>query len=173
MNTALPPAPPWAARTLSTLQRVESVVAVTAFTLITAMLFADFVGREVFGKGIFVAQRFAVYCMIVAAFLGFSLAVGWRAHLGIDAAGRLTPKAWDARMERLSDVAATGACLFLAYWSLRFVAGSFTDGSRGQGLEILLWPVQSVMVWCFASSALRHALFAAYPSLRPAATGIA
>jgi TRAP-type C4-dicarboxylate transport system permease small subunit len=104
--------------------------------------------------------------MVITAFLGFSLAVGWRAHLGIDAAARLTPKAWNAVMERLADITAACGCLFMAYWSWRFVAGSFADQARGQGLEILLWPVQSVLIWSFGSSALRHALFALRPPLR-------
>jgi len=167
----LPPsgAPGWAGRVLRWLYRVESTVALVAFAGVTGALFADLIGREFLGQGIFVAQRFAVFCMVVLAFLGFALAVGWRAHLGIEIADRLTPRAWNAAMERLADLTAAAGCLFLAYWSWRFVAGSFADQARGQGLEILLWPVQSVMVWCFCSSALRYGLCAAWPALRAGA----
>ena len=165
--------PPRLRAALARLQRIEAAIAIAAFALITGALFADLVGREFLGRGIFVAQRFAVYCMVVAAFLGFSLAVGWRAHLGIDAAARLTPAAWDATMERLADAASAAACVFLAYWSWRFVAGSFADQARGQGLEILVWPVQSVLVWSFASSAIRHLAFAAWPALRPNEAAVA
>ncbi len=164
-TTAAPP-PRWAAAVLDGLHWIESTVAVAAFAGLTAALFADLVGRELFGKGIFTAQRFAVYCMVVVAFLGFALAVSWRAHLGIEVADKLTPAAWHRVMERLSDVVAAAGTLFLAYWSWRFVAGSFTDQARGQGLEIVLWPIQSVLVWCFASSALRFLAFAAWPGLR-------
>lgn len=159
-------APRWAACVLGWLYRVEAAVAVVAFFCITGALFADLMGRELFGKGIFVAQRFAVYCMIVDAFFGFALAVGWRAHLGIEIAAKLTPSSWDAAMERLADAVAALGCLFLAYWSWRFVAASYADASRGQALEILLWPVQSVLVWCFCSSALRYAAYATFPALR-------
>jgi TRAP-type C4-dicarboxylate transport system permease small subunit len=71
-------------------------------------------------------------------------------------------------MERVADAVAAAGCVFLAYWSWRFVAGSFADHSRGQALEILLWPIQSVLVWCFASSALRYAAHALWPALRGA-----
>jgi TRAP-type C4-dicarboxylate transport system permease small subunit len=155
-----------ASAALEALYRVESTIAVVAFAGITLALFSDLIGRELFGKGIFIAQRFAVYCMVVCAFLGFSLVVGWRAHLGIEVANKLTPKAWDATMERVADLTAAAACLFLAYWSWRFTANSFADQARGQGFEILLWPVQAVLVWCFVSSALRHVLFALQPPLR-------
>lgn len=164
-TASAPQMPPgWATPLLRGLYRLEATIAVAAFACITAALFADLIGRELFGKGIFVAQRFAVYCMVVTTFLGFSLVVGWRAHLGIDVAQRFAPRAWDAAMERVSDLTAALACLFLAYWSWRYVAGSFADQARGQGLEIILWPIQSVMIWCFVSSALRHAVFALYPA---------
>jgi TRAP-type C4-dicarboxylate transport system permease small subunit len=154
------------ARGLRLLQQLESAIAILALALIAGMLFADLIGRELFGRGIFIAQRFAVYCMIVTAFLGFSLAVGWRSHLGIEIAARLTPPVWDRGMERIADAVAAAACLFLAYWSWRFVAGSFADQARGQGFDILVWPVQAVLVWSFISSAVRHLAFAAQPALR-------
>ncbi len=151
---------------LNILHRLESGVAIAGFVGITGALFLDLLGRELLGQGIFTAQRFAVYCMVVVAFLGFSLAVSWRAHLGIEVAARLTPAAWNAAMERLSDLVAAAGCLFMAYWSWRFVVGSFADQARGQGLEIVLWPIQSVLVWCFVSSALRFMAFARWPALR-------
>lgn len=160
-------APPARARaTLDGLHRFEAAIAVLCFAGIVTALFADLLGRELFGRGIFVAQRFAVYCMVVVAFLGFALAVSWRAHLGIEVADKLTPARWSAVMERVSDVVAAAGCLFMAYWSWRFVAGSFADQARGQGLEILLWPIQAVLVWCFVSCALRFVAFAAWPALR-------
>jgi len=96
------PPPLWARRTLDSLHRVESWVAIAAFVGITGALFLDLLGRELLGRGIFTAQRFAVYCMVVVAFLGFALTVSWRAHLGIDVAARLTPARWDRTMERVS-----------------------------------------------------------------------
>jgi TRAP-type C4-dicarboxylate transport system permease small subunit len=158
--------PGWARALLDRLHRLEAAVAVLAFAGIVAALFSDLIGREVFGKGIFVAQRFAVYCMVVVAFLGFALAVSWRAHLGIEIAERLTPAAWNRAMERVADAVAAAACLFMAYWSWRFVTDSYADQSRGQGLEIVLWPIQAVIVWCFVSCALRFVAFAAWPGLR-------
>jgi TRAP-type C4-dicarboxylate transport system permease small subunit len=146
-------------------------VSLLAFAGITGALVTDLVGREAFGKGIFTAQRFAVYCMVLLAFLGFSLAVGWRAHLGIEVAEKLTPKAWNEAMERASDAVAAAGCLFLAYWSWRFVAGSFADQARGQALEIILWPIQSILIWSFCSSAFRYLLYTRWPALRPPADG--
>jgi TRAP-type C4-dicarboxylate transport system permease small subunit len=160
------PAPAWLRSGLKGLSALEKAVCIMAFIGITGALFLDLLGREFLGKGIFTAQRFAVYCMVVVAFLGFALAVEWRAHLGIEVADKLTPRAWDPVMRRLEDAVAAAACLFLAYWSWRFVAGSYRDGAVGQGLVVILWPIQSVLVWCFASSALRHAAYAAWPWLK-------
>jgi TRAP-type C4-dicarboxylate transport system permease small subunit len=165
----MPPAPGWLQAALQALSRLEKAVCIAGFIGITGALFLDLAGRELLGRGIFGAQRFAAYCMVVVAFVGFALAVEWRAHLGIEVADKLTPAAWNPQMERLADLTSAAACIFLAYWSWRFVLGSFRDQAVGQGIVILLWPVQSVLIWCFASSALKHLAYAAWPSLRPGA----
>jgi C4-dicarboxylate transporter, DctQ subunit len=155
-------------RLIQRLVRLESGVAITAMAAIVIALSADLAGREFFGKGIFVAQRFAVYCMIVCAMLGFALAVSWGAHMRIGGLERLFPKPWKARIDRLADLVSCGACLFLAGWSAKFVAVSYQQQAVGQALEIVLWPIQAVFIWCFVSSALRYAAYAVYPSSRPA-----
>lgn len=134
---------------------------------IVIALSADLAGREFLGRGVFAAQRFAVYCMIVCAMLGFALAVSWGAHMRIGGLDRLFPQASHEPLARVGDAVSCGACLFLAFWSARFVAVSFQQQAVGMSLPIVLWPIQSVLVWSFGSSALRHALFAAYPHLRP------
>lgn len=156
------------ARTLlGWLFRAEAALAVAAFSIITAAVFFDLVGREVFGKGLFGAQRIAVYCMIWAAMLGFALAVAWGAHMRIGGAERLLPKAWDPAANRAADLVSCSVCLFLAWWSYEFVAVSYRQNARGMALDMLLWPVQAVIVWSFASSALRYLAYAAFPALRP------
>jgi TRAP-type C4-dicarboxylate transport system permease small subunit len=159
---------PRAARLVRLLNRLESVVAVTAMAAIVIALTADLAGREFFGKGIFVAQRFAVYCMIVCAMLGFALAVSWGAHMRIGGLDRVFPERWKASIDRLADAISCASCLFLAGWSVQFVAVSYRQQAVGQSLEIVLWPIQAVFIWCFASSAARYATYAAYPLLRPA-----
>jgi TRAP-type C4-dicarboxylate transport system permease small subunit len=152
---------------LDRLFRTEAAIASTAFAVITAAVFFDLVGREFFGKGLYGAQRVAVYCMVWAAMLGFALAVAWGAHLRIGGIERLVPKAWNAATDRIADLASCGACLFLAYWSYVFVAVAYEQKARGMAFDFPLWPIQAVILWCFASGALRYLLYAVFPTLRP------
>ncbi len=161
-------APSWARSLLRLLFRAEATVAVVALAAIVIALTLDLAGREFFGKGVFTAQRFAVYCMIVCAMLGFALAVSWGAHMRIGGLERLFSATWSHAFNRLADVVSCGACLFLAYWSARFVAVSYEQQAIGMSIEIVLWPIQSILVWSFLSSALRYAVYAAWPVLRPA-----
>ncbi len=158
--------PAWLVRTLRALSLLERTVCIAGFAGITGALFVDLLGRELLGRGVYGAQRFAVYCMIVAAFVGFALAVEWRAHLGIEVADKLVPARWNDAMQRIAELVSAAGCAFLGYWSWRFVADSYADQARGMGLEIVLWPVQSVLVWCFASSALRHLAYGVWPASR-------
>ena len=159
------PAP--ARAVLAALFRIEASVTIAALAVLVGAIFFDLIGREFFGKGIFVAQRVAVYALITASLLGFSLAVGWGAHMGIDVARKLVPRRWDVPMDRLADLTSAAGCLFLGYWAVRFVAESFIQQARGMSLEILLWPVQFLLVWAFLSAATRYLIFAACPGLRP------
>ena len=157
----------WAGALIRALVRAESALSVLAMTAIVVALSADLAGREFFGKGVFAAQRFAVYCMIVCAMLGFALAVSWGAHMRIGGLDRVFPQSWNGFLARVGDAVSCGGCLFLAGWSVKFVAVSYQQQAVGMSFEILLWPIQAVLAWSFASSALRYALFAVYPLLRP------
>jgi TRAP-type C4-dicarboxylate transport system permease small subunit len=157
-----------ARRLLGALFLAEAGLAGAAFVLLTGMLFADVVAREFLGNGIWGAQRIAVYAMVVAAMLGFSVTTHLNRHLTIEGAAALVPKGWAPAIGRVSDALSAAICLFLAYWSFVFVAGSYVTEERGMALEMLLWPIQAVIPWAFASAALRHLAFAAWPALKPA-----
>lgn len=147
----------------------EAAVAVLAFLAIAAALFADVASREILHVGIFGAQRFAVYCMIVGAMLGFAIAVSYATHMRITVADGLVPERWNQAVNRLADLVSAGVCTFLGYWSFEFVQVSFEQGARGMALDVLLWPIQSVLTWVFLSAAARYVIYALYPPLRPVA----
>jgi TRAP-type C4-dicarboxylate transport system permease small subunit len=157
---------------LRALTLLEYAVAGTSFLLITLLLFADVMSREVLGNGIYGAQRVAVYCMAIAAFVGFALTTHLGGHFRIEGLERLLPHRFDRVLARLGDIISCGLCLFLAYWAARFVAVSFQNDERGVALGVVVWPIQTAMIWMFLSSAIRHAIFAAWPALKPSAPEI-
>ena len=159
-------------RFLRLLTLLEYAVAGVAFVLITLLLFADVMSRELLGNGIYGAQRVAVYCMAIAAFVGFALTTQLGGHFRIEGLERLLPQRFDWVLTRVGDIVSCGLCLFLAYWAARFVAVSFQNDERGVALSVVVWPIQTTMIWMFVSSALRHALFAAWPDLKPRASEI-
>lgn len=156
-----------ARRLLGALFALEAAVAGLAFVLLAAALFADVVARELTGNGIWGAQRFAVYAMVVAAMLGFAVTTHLNRHLSIEAAQRALPASLGPLVARIGDAVSAAICLFLCYWAVRFVLVSYETQERGMALEILVWPIQAVLPWAFLSAALRHLAFAAWPALKP------
>ena len=152
---------------LAALFALEKWVAIGAFALIAALLFADVLGREVFGHGIFCAQRASVYAATVAGLLGFSICVARGGHLRPSSFDRLAPAAWGPAMNRLADLISAAICLFLAIYGVNFVLNSFELGERGQAIDMPLWPVQLILPYCFGSAMLRYLVYAALPELRP------
>jgi TRAP-type C4-dicarboxylate transport system permease small subunit len=146
----------------------EATIGGLAFGVLATALFADMLARELLGNGLWGAQRIAVYAMVFAAMLGFAVTTHLNRHLSIEAAARLMPARLGPLVDRLGDLVAAAICLFLAGWSLHFVLASYANEERGVALDILVWPIQLILPWAFASAALRHVVFAAWPDLKPA-----
>lgn len=158
-------------RFLNRLYWAEAIVAVTAFAGVALALTADVIGRELFGNGVYGAQKFAVYCTAVAGMTGFALVVAKGGHLRPKFLDRLVPKRFDAQFNRICDLAAAAICIFLGIYALQFVISSYQLGERGLALNILVWPIQSIIPYVLFSSALRYILFALLPANRPAEEG--
>lgn len=156
-----------ATRFLDGLYFLEKWVAILAFALIAVLLFADVLGREVFGQGIFWAQRISVYAASVAGMVGFALCTAKGGHLRPTSFDKLAPARWNEPMNRAADLISAAICAFLAVYGVNFVVNSFLLGERGQAVDMPLWPVQLLLPYCFASAMLRYLVFAAFPALRP------
>jgi TRAP-type C4-dicarboxylate transport system permease small subunit len=163
----IPRPPGWPARALGALHAAEQAVAVTAILAAAAALIADLLGRELFGSGIFGAQRAAVHLTFVAGMLGFVLATSRGEHLRIKATDHLLPAHWEPWVARAGSLV---SCAIL--WGLAWSAWGFAMQTRGVGersvtLGIPVWPIQAVMAYAFLSAGLRHLAYAWMPALRP------
>ncbi|MDX6751172.1 TRAP transporter small permease [Geminicoccaceae bacterium 1502E] len=147
--------------------RLETFLCFAAFIAGTAALFADIVGRELFGFGIFGAQRIAVYCMAVAGVLGFSYVVSQGGHLRPTILDKLVPARLDPLVTRLGDLLSAAICLGLAVASLLFVRGTYEIGEYSMTLPIPIWTVQTMLPAAFAIAGLKYLLFVLRPALRP------
>ncbi|MBL8349080.1 MAG: TRAP transporter small permease [Burkholderiaceae bacterium] len=153
---------------LQWLWRIEATICVVAFAGTAVALMADVLARELFGNGIFGAQRFAVWSNAIAGLLGFALVTAERGHLRPQFADALLPRALEPHVDRIGEVVSALICLGLFWFAVDFVLSSARLGERGMAIPILVWPIQLVLPWMFLSSALRHLAFAAWPLLRPA-----
>lgn len=156
-----------ARRTLERVYGAEIFVACAAFILVAGALISDIVARELFGNGIFGAQKFAVFCTAVAGLLGFAVVVHSGGHLRVQAVDRLFPPAWHPTMARLGDIVSSGICLFFGIYAVEFVESSIRLGETDMVLEIPVWPIQLAVPYLFLVSAVRYALYAAFPAIRP------
>lgn len=152
-------------RLLRLLYGGEALVAGLALGLVAAALFVDIAGREVLGRGVFGAQRAAVYGMIVSAMLGLALSVQRGRHIRIEGLDWVVPAALQPSAARLGHAVSAAICLYLVYWSADFAYIAFEQGERGMALDILVWPIKLILPWAFGSAALRYLLFALDPAL--------
>jgi TRAP-type C4-dicarboxylate transport system permease small subunit len=149
------------------LVKIEAFTCFLALTLGTLALFADIVGREILGQGIFGAQRTAVYCMAVAGVLGFSYVVSQGGHLRPTVIDKLLPASLDFTMSRVGDFVSGVICCGLAYAAFLFVRGTFEIGEYSMTLPIPIWTVQIILPIAFGLAGFKYFLFVLAPGLRP------
>ena len=153
-----------AVRFLRLLTLIESIAAATAYAAMAAVLIADVVGREVFGSGVFGAQKMAVYGAVIAAFLGLSLATASNTHLR---PAFLDPVLKGLMVDRFGDALSALFFLAMAWFGINFVMQSMEYQDRAAVLYWLLWPIQLIIPYALVSTAIRHAAFAIWPDLKP------
>ena len=153
-----------AAWLLRLLTVIESIVAATAYAIVATVLIADVVGREVLGSGVFGAQKMAVYGAVIAAFLGLSLATASNSHLR---PAFLDHVLRGPSVDRIGDALSAVFFLIVAWFGISFVLQSMEFQDRAAVLYWLLWPIQLIIPYALASTALRHVAFAIWPALKP------
>lgn len=163
----IPRHPGWPARALGALHAAEQAVAVTAILAAAAALIADLLGRELFGSGLFGAQRAAVHLTFVAGMLGFVLATSRGEHLRIKATDHLLPAGWEPWLDRIGSLTSCAILWALAWTAWGFAMETRAVGERSVTLGVPIWPIQAVMTYAFLSAGLRHLAYAWMPALRP------
>ncbi len=160
-------APRWSERLLAAVFTLEAAVAVTGYAVVAGLLVLDVALRELWGTSIYGAQRVSVYIMIITGFLGLGLASAKGRHLRPRFADGLIPPAFAAAATRLGDLVMAATLLAFAWIGVRFVLDAHEFGDMARVIDIPLWYLHLVVPYAFVATALRYALFALYPSLRP------
>ncbi|WP_204113126.1 TRAP transporter small permease [Shimia biformata] len=143
----------------------ESIVATAAYALVAALLMVDVIGREVFSTAFLGLQQLAVYGAIVAGFLGLTLATSDNSHLRPEFLDFIAGR-HGAIVTRIGDVFSAVFFFAGAYIAWTFVQISMDSGDKAPVLYFLLWPLQLIIPYAFASAGLKHLIFALRPALK-------
>ena len=145
---------------------MEAIMATAAYAAVALLLMADVIGRELLGTSIFGAQQIAVYGAILAGFLGLSLATSDNSHLRPGFMDFVF-KRYESHIVQVADAISAAFFLGAAMIAWTFVAISMEAGDRAPVLYFTVWPLQIVIPYAFASSSLKHLIFAIRPDLKP------
>jgi len=137
------------------------------YAALAILLLADVLGREFFDRGIFGAQRVAVYCTIVAGNFGLALAAAAGAHIRPRIADKWVPEAWSAPLDRFADVITGTVFLVVSFFATKLVQESFDFETVSPVIDWEIWPIQAVIPMGYVLAAVHYYVFAAYPALRP------
>lgn len=168
-----------ARRLLDLWHKVECWIAVVAFGFIAVILLLDVLGRELLGPllellgiphgptGIFAAQRFSIFALVIGAFVGIGVATATGSHLVPRVGFGWIPAAWGPTMDRVADVITGAFLIFTGYVAAQYVQSTFASDLRTPVLGWPIWPIQLALPLGFVSAGVRYLVFAAWPELRP------
>ena len=152
---------------LKRLRLIESIVATVAYATVATLLMIDVVGREIFSSAFLGMQQIAVYGAIIAGFLGLTLATSDNAHLRPEFMDFVSGPKLDRYAARLGDFVSAAFFFGSCYIAWTFVSISMIAGDKAPVLYFVLWPLQLVIPYAFASAGLKHLIFGLKPSLKP------
>ena len=159
---------PVAIRLLLRIGSVERVVTFAAFLVLIGVIFADVLMREVTGSGLHWARQAGVYANLFVVMFGIGIASASGAHLRPRFADGWLPARFEPLLIRLQDALMACFCLCFAVVAAIVVMDSYMLAERSVVLRILIWPFQAVVPVVFVIATVRHGLYAAFPSARPA-----
>jgi TRAP-type C4-dicarboxylate transport system permease small subunit len=158
---------PGAVTLLRLLLASERWLAVTAFIVLVAVVFADVLSRELSGGGLYWASRVGVWANVVVVMAGFGLATADGAHLRPRFADNWLPESWLPAVLTLQHICQALFYVVLGLLAGRVVFGSWQLGEVSVDLFIPVWPIQLFLPLAFSIAAVRHLLYVIYPHLRP------
>ncbi len=119
------------------------------------------------GGGVLGAPQVAVIGMTLTALFGLGLAAEQGAELRARMLDRIWPATWSGAIDRWGSVISAIMLGVVAGLCAAMAAQSLALGDVSSVLRMPIWPVQATVAAAFALPALRYALYAAYPELRP------
>ncbi len=166
-------------RLLSGWHALEKWIAVIAFTLIGALLFADVAGREFIGPvgtalgfdmgatGVYGARKLSLFLLVIGAFAGLGVSVASGTQIVPRIAFRWIPAHWSVPVDRLANLLSGLVFFAVAYYGAVFVSASREIGTVMPGLDWPVWIIQTAIPVGFLSAGLRYVIFAIWPATAP------
>lgn len=125
--------------------KFEKVFLVIALSVMTLVVFFDFVLREFFDSGFIWAKELAAFLMIWVGFIGAAYATKENKHLVVGIPEKLFPKKVLPFVSLFVNVLVFIVTLFLAYLGFIYVAETKEFGETSLVLNIPLWIVQVII----------------------------
>ena len=153
---------------LNSITAFEKLLGGAALSGAAGLLVFDVVSRELFGSGVYGAQKLAVYLAASAALLGMTVAVHQGGHLRITGMDSLIPRRLFPLVVKTGDALSAAVCLFLAFYAAKLVRNSALFGEPDPVLGFPIWVVQMILPAVFLLAAVKYLLHALDSSLKPA-----
>ncbi len=135
--------------------KFEKVFLVIGISVMTLVVFFDFILRELFDGGFIWAKELAAFLMIWVGFIGASYATKENKHLVVGIPEKLFPPRMLPYVSLIVNMIVVSVTLFLAYLGFEYVSETKVFAEKSLVLKIPLWIVQVIIPASLVMIAIR------------------
>ncbi len=159
-ETATPPAPAKSGldRLLLFLNRVESAIAILAFSLMLIDVLAGVVMRYLLQIPFPWGEEAARYLMVLGILAGIGIGVKEGAHLNVELFRSWLPKLPKTLVTAIADLLTLAAYIFLVVVSYKFIQMNKAFGQLTAALNIPIYYIYYILIVGFIIAAFEHAV---------------
>ncbi|MDR1397099.1 MAG: TRAP transporter small permease [Desulfarculales bacterium] len=138
------------------LTRLEEGFTVAAYLIMTVVVLWSVLCRYVLGITFIYGDEAARYLMIASVFIGISIGVRRRVHLGVSAFVAMLPPGLQRVVETFTIIITAAMFFALAWVSLTITLKIYATGQHSSGMHLPMWIIYMVMPLGLSLCALRQ-----------------
>lgn len=152
---------------LDTVSKLERLICLAAFAVMTIALLADVISRKLLQTGLVGATEVAVMAMVALSMAGIGIATDAAAHFRLNALDRLIPAPIEGVVDRLAAFLTAVFFGVLLALTILMISQALALGDRTEILRVPIWILQCFLALAFLTNMLRFLVYALKPDLRP------
>jgi TRAP-type C4-dicarboxylate transport system permease small subunit len=134
---------------------IENIISITGFSMMVVLVLVGVASRFIFHIPFMWIEEASRYLMVMGVYVGVSMGIRERAHLGLTAVVDALPPKFQRPLQMALDVTVIVLCIYFSYYTVSFMHQVQTNGQTSPALRFPMWIVYIPMAIGFMFGTIR------------------